>query len=486
MNWEKEALQGLPATGGIIHSDDIRMEGYREDTMMRGAPDALVIPADAGEIRDILAYCNGHRIPVTFCGSRTSMTGASVPYDGVLISTEKLDAIIDIEGSDRALAICEPGVVVADLQRRAAEAGLFHPVAPTSRDECRIGGNIATNATGEDSYKYGPVRPYVQELEIILPDGTMRTLAREEDESASMERNRAGYFTAWKNPIDLIVGSEGTLAFVSKIKLRLISRNPQFFSLLIPLSSNDQALEMVMQLLLGTTGLAPRALELIDDHALAMMRTAEGFSGVHKNVTAMLYVKQEYESLEERDRWLERWFDYVSPFAGQELIDSFLVALTPVDQDRFRLWRHRIPEGANEFGRAHWDEGGGKVGSDWWVPLEKIPDMMAHFYSRARASGLPSMAYAHIGAGHPHTNLLCRNAAEKVLANEALHDCCRKAVALGGGVAGEHGIGKLHTDLMPFQHDARTIERMKQWKREYDPNWILGQGTIFDSVTRNS
>lgn len=483
---KKDAFEKLPAKGNVIFSDDIRMEGYREDTMMRGSPDALVIPASAGEVRDILSYCNAHRLPVTFCGSRTSMTGASVPMEGLLISTEKLCRVIDIDGGDLASVVCEPGVVVAELQRTVAEAGFFHPVAPTSRDECRIGGNVSTNATGEDSYKYGPVRGYVQELEIILPDGSMRTLAREPDEIPSRERNRAGYFTEWMNPIDLIVGSEGTLAFVSKIRLSLLAHTPNFFSLLIPHPSTASALDMVMQLVTGATDLKPRAVELIDERALAMMRTAHGFSGVQENVAAMLYVKQEYENVQDRDVWLARWYDYVLGFAGDERIDSFLVALTQADQERFRLWRHRIPEGSNEFGRAHWEEGGGKVGSDWWVPLKRIPEMMDFFYKRAHASGLPFMAYAHIGAGHPHTNLLCRNASEKAIAHEVLLDCCRKAVSLGGGVAGEHGIGKLHTDLMPVQHNARTIERMKEWKRCYDPNWILGRGTIFETGTRNS
>lgn len=486
MSWDVQALKGLPTRSGVVASDDLRMEAYREDTMMRGAPDALVIPGDTQEVADILAYCNGNRIPVTFCGSRTSMTGSSVPYDGLLVSTEKLDRLLEIEGGDRAFAICEPGLVVADLQRKTAEAGFFHPVAPTSRDECRIGSNVATNATGEDSYKYGPIRGYVQALEVILPDGARRTFSRGEDEIASTERNRAGYFAQWQNPIDLIVGSEGTLAFVSKVTIRLLSTRPGFFSLLIPLPSNQAAIEMVMQLVTGEAPFKPRALELIDEHALAMMRTAEGFSGVDQGVAAMLYVKQEYDDLAERDAWLARWYEYVAPAAGEALIDSFLVALTEADQERFRLWRHRIPEGANEFGRAHWEAGGGKVGSDWWVPHASIPEMMDFFYARAAATGLPFMAYAHIGAGHPHTNLLCRDAREKALAHEALLDCCRKAVALRGGVAGEHGIGKIHTDFLPIQYDAKTIELMKGWKRTYDPNWILGQGTIFDTVPRDS
>lgn len=119
------------------------------------------------------------------------------------------------------------------------------------------------------------------------------------------------------------------------------------------------------------------------------------------------------------------------------------------------------------------------MGSDWWVPVEKLLIMMDFFYATADASGLSYIAYAHLGCGHPHTNLQYRDAREKEKAHEVLRACCRKAVELGGGVAGEHGIGKLHTDLVSIQYPSKIIEQMRAWKLEYDPNWIFGKGNIF-------
>lgn len=481
MSWDKSALNDLPAKGGVIAAGDDRISTYAEDTMMCGAPDAVLVARDEEEVRDTLAYCGAHGIPVTFCGSQTSMTGASVPLEGLLISTEKLEGVIDIgieEGEP--VATVRPGTVVADFQKAVAEAGFFFPVAPTSRDECRIGANVATNATGEDSYKYGPLRPYCRRLDLVLPTGETKTLARAAGERPSWERNKAGYFTDWVNPIDLIIGSEGTLGFVAKATFSLLPQAPEFFSALIPMPTNDAALAFVMEIAAGERDLRPRALELIDDNALGVMRTAKGFPVLPGEARALLYIKQEFAGDDEHDRLLTNWYETAISFGTRELADGILVAQTHQEQEDFRLWRHHIPETENENGRRHWPAGGGKVGSDWWVPIPRLREMMTFFYEVAKASGLTHIAYAHIGAGHPHTNFLGRDAAEKARALEALRACCRKAVELGGGVAGEHGVGKIHTDLLPIQHSAGVIDKMKAWKREYDPTWILGRGNIFD------
>lgn len=478
MNWNKDHLKELPTKGDVIFAGDDRIERYCEDTMMRGSPDAVIVARDEQEISELLAYCNKNSIPVTFCGSQTSMTGASVPTEGLLISTEKLEGIIDISKKDRGgLVTVRPGTIVADLQKAVAEAGYFYPVAPTSRDECRIGSNISTNATGEDSYRYGPARRYVKSIELILADGSKKTMERGPHEATSCERNRAGYFTGWKNPIDMIIGSEGTLAYISNCTLELLHASPEFFTALIPFQSNMQALRAITEIALKRDDVSPRALEFIDSGALTHMKMAKGFPKLPDSVNALLYVKQEFSG--SVDDHLMKWFKLTGELAGRKLADHVIVAQTRAEQEDFRLWRHHIPESANELGRSFWENGGGKVGSDWWVPIEKLLEMMEYFYSVAESTGLPYMGYAHVGSGHPHTNFIASTPELKKLADDALIRCCCKAVELGGGVSGEHGIGKVHADLLAIQHKPEVIEKMKGWKREYDPNWILGRGNIF-------
>jgi len=479
-DWNHRLLSSLPSETAVIPSGDERLETYSEDTMFRGSPDAVLIARDAKEISEVLKYCSLNKIPVTFCGSQTSMTGASVPLEGLLISTEALEGVEDIYHNKMGdFAVVKPGTVISILQKVLDDAGFFYPVAPTSRDMCRIGSNIATNATGEDSYKYGPVRNYVESIDIILQNGKKKTLKREAGENPTRERNKAGYYTGWKNPIDLLIGSEGTLAFIERATLRLLPKQSPFFSGLIPFKTNRDALRFVIEIAGSGRKVNPRTLELIDSGALNMMKTSRSFPKISDEIGAFLYIKQEYLDEAEMLRFISRWYDEIINTVGQELADQTLIALNHEQREDFRLWRHRIPEAANELGRKHWKAGGGKVGSDWWVPMPKLNEMMEYFYGIAEASGLPYMGYAHIGAGHPHTNFLARNPAEKEIALDALFKCCKKAVALGGGVAGEHGIGKIHTDLMSVQHQSAVVEKMKSWKQEYDPRWILGRGNIF-------
>jgi len=475
----KTLIKKLPGSPDLIFKDDDRIEHYREDTMMRGNPDAVLRARDEKDIREALVFCNNNRIPITFCASQTSMTGASVATEGLLISTEKLEGVIDVDSPHkRPAATIRPGTVVADAQAAIAEAGFFYPVAPTSRDECRIGANVCTNATGEDSFKYGPMRRYVRRLRVLLADGTEKIVERDPDDRPSDVRNRAGYFCEWKNPIDLFIGSEGTLGFVAEVTVDLLPKSCEYFSALAPFPSSQKAIECLVRAIKNKTPTL-RTLEFIDLGALNAMKTADGFPPFPEETGALVYFKEEFRDERERDAAMERWLRLVASSSSQRFADAILVAETHKQKEAFRLLRHRIPEWANEEGRKYWSVGGGKIGSDWWVPVDKILEMMNFFYKEADALGLPYMAYAHLGNGHPHTNFIATTPEDKKRAEGMLLGCCRKAVDLGGGVAGEHGIGKIHTNLMSIQHSKNMIEKMQLWKKEYDPNWIIGRGNIF-------
>lgn len=472
-------MKNLPGGPDLIFKNDERIETYCEDTMMRAEPDAVLRARDEKEIKEALIYCNKNKIPVTFCASQTSMTGSSVAGDGLLVSTEKLEGLIDIgDFNGKKCATFRPGTIVSDVQQAVAEAGYFYPVAPTSRDECRIGANVSTNATGEDSFKYGAVRQYVERLRIILADGSEKILSRAPDEKSLSEHNKGGYFTDWKNPIDLFTGSEGTLGFIADVTVSLLPPAKEYFSALVPFPSNMQALSCLIDSAIKRPSNL-RTLEFIDEGALSAMKTAEGIVSFPNETKALLYFKQEYKDENEKEGELSRLYNLILSFISNKFADSIIIADNYKQKENFRLWRHRIPEWANEEGRKYWSVGGGKVGSDWWVPVNKLLEMMQFFYKQAKDLKLPYMAYAHLGRGHPHTNAIAKTKEDKERAHDMLLRCCLKAVELGGGVAGEHGIGKLHTDLMPLQYPPEIIEKMKDWKKQYDPNWILGRGNLF-------
>jgi len=376
--------------------------------------------------------------------------------------------------------VTRPGTIIADLQKFVSEEGFYFPIAPTSKDNARIGASVATNCTGEDSYKYGAMRSFVRKLKVLLANGEERIFEAEPIKGNPKEKNKAGYFLAWDNPKDLFIGSEGTLGFITEVTLDLLPKVSGFFAALAPFSSNQKALEFIIKIA-SQNKLQPRALEMIDAAALDIMRTHESFPKLKSDVKALVYFKQEFQDEAESEKFLNKWYEVLS-LADPSLTEHVLVARTHKEQEAFRKWRHHIPQTLNEKVRRElWPNDGAKVGSDWWVPILKLQEMMAYFYKLAEQAKLPFMAYAHLGSGHPHTNVLASNADELKLARAMLLKCCKKAASLGGGVAGEHGIGKIHRNLLQVQHPAKAIQQMKKWKAEYDPNYLLGRGNIFNS-----
>lgn len=473
-------LEQLPTKTPLLLKNDPALLRYAQDTMMQGTPDAVLRARDVQEIREVLPFCNAGKIPVTFCGSQTSMTGASVAEGGLLISTERLEKVLDIGTvGGRAYARTEPGVTITALKKAAASEGWFYPPAPTSQDDARIGATISTNATGEDSLQYGSTRKYIREIKILLADGADRALSRPAGTVIKDAPNRAGYIPGTNNPIDLFIGGEGTLGFIYEVIVDLVPQPSGYFAALAPFPDNEKALDFAVSVV--TEGkLRARALEMIDTAALEYMKTHPSFPKALAEAKALIYFKQEYRDETDLEKWLSAWMTRIEKQAGKTLGEQTLIAATDKQKEEMRLWRHQIPSRINEEWRRFWGVGGGKVGSDWWVPIPKLKEMMDYTYRTGAELGLPFMAYAHIGRGHPHVNYLCKTAEEKRRAEETLLKCCRKAVELGGGVAGEHGIGKMHRNLVPVQWPQATIDWMRRVKLEWDPNWILGRGNILE------
>lgn len=468
----------MPARDEVIRRGDDRMAAYNHDTMMTGDPDAVVRPRDVQECADILAYCHGHALPVTFCAGHTSMTGSSVAESGVVVSIEKLRGIHDIgRQHGRPFARVAPGMFLGEFQRAVDAEGYYYPPSPTSRHEAMIGATVATNATGDNTYKYGTTRKYIRALQLLMADGTTRTITRPAGEQVTELKNMAGYYLQG-SPIDHFIGSEGTLGLITEVTVDLLERPQPHFGLFVFFPTREAALETIVRA--DADGrVSPSALEYIDHGALQIMATHESFPPLPEGVGAALIIYQEYAE-ESYDALLNNWFALLTNAdpSMARLLDHAIVSTQPSDEARLRTWRHHIPAAVNEEGHRLEAHGGGKVGSDWWVPLARMPAMMQYMYERSDALGIPYVAFGHLGNGHPHVNYLTRNPEEKTRAKQLVIDCCRKAVSLGGGVAGEHGLGKLKRDLLTIQHPQTVIDQMIALKQSYDPHWILGRGNI--------
>lgn len=459
--------------GLALITDPSLIVGYlRDASNTEGHADGLLRPNDAHEVAAILRDCQANRRPVTVTAQRTSTTGGPVPDGGWLLSTERLSRVHHI-GPDHAVA--EGGVLLGELQRAIEAQGRFYPPDPTSKDECSLGGSIACNASGARTFRYGPTRPWVEAVEVVLATGELLTATRDTPIPASWPRPRwrepqvktaAGIYPA-DNLLDLIIGSEGILGVITQATLRLTALPPRVFSILIPFPSAQAGLDFVMRNRRGGP-LSPRLMEWFDEHSLDMVRAR--VPDLPAEAKAALWCEQEATD-EEADALMEAWLAALEESGA--LMDAVIFADDPQSLERLRRFRHALPAAVNER-VAH--NGMPKVGTDFAVPDEALPEMMAAYAEVT----LPHVLFGHIGDNHLHMNLFPRTPDELVAARAVWAALFRRAISLGGTVSAEHGVGKLKRRFLAEMVGPEALSSFVALKRHVDPAWILGRGTMLE------
>ncbi len=442
------------------------MDRYLEDASgFRGTAERVIIPADEAELSAALRDANASSIPVTIAGAGTGLTGARVPQGGWVISLEKFTRLEVHEG----YAIAGAGVPLSEVQAAAQRTGQFYPPDPTEWS-ASIGGAIATNASGSRGFRYGATRRWIDSLRVAFADGTIRNFARGDaidfDPGViplpSVTKNTAGYLLRpgmdW---VDLFAGSEGTLATIIEARLKLLPAPKAVLGGVVFFPSDDTAIDAVEGWRESATA---RMLEYFDDASLALLRTR--FPEIPTGAHAAVLFEQELSS--EDDPEVDSWADRVE--AAHALADDSWFALTAADRERFRRFRHALPELVNETVRRN---GALKMGSDFAVPLARNREMLA-FYKRRLEAVYPGryVIFGHIGDAHVHVNIFSGDAAP------LLEEFARQAVALGGTVSAEHGLGKRKAGYLKLQYAPEEIEKMRAVKRRLDPANILGRGNL--------
>ncbi|HYL76039.1 MAG TPA: FAD-binding oxidoreductase [Bryobacteraceae bacterium] len=437
------------------------MDSYLDDASgFKGHADRVFVPANERELLGIVGDASRDRVPVTISGAGTGVTGGRVAQGGWVISLEKFQRLEIQNGR----AIVGAGVSLEAIQTAAARSGQFYAPDPTERT-ASIGGNIATNASGSRSFRYGSTRRHVQGLRVMLMDGRVLQVKRGDKVDFSVPqiplpnvtKNTAGYLLSpgmdW---VDLFVGSEGTLGIVTEAELQLLPQPADVLAGVVFLPDDEAALKAV-DAWRNLDGL--RMIEYFDRNSLALMRPRH--SEVPERAGAALLIEQENGDI-------DFWVDHAPE-------DSWFAA-SDQDRERFRRFRHALPELVNDTVRRR---GYMKVNSDYAVPLDRNREMLAEYHARLRELGLDYVIFGHIGDAHVHINVL-PNSEEQFQAGQRLMiDLARKAVGLGGTVSAEHGLGKRKTHLLALQYTPEQIESMKQVKRRLDPLWLLNQGNLF-------
>jgi len=436
----------------------------------RGHADRIFTPASAVEVASILAQAGEQRVPVTVLGAATGLTGGGIPQGGWLISTAKL-ARLEIHPGR---AIAGPGLLLKDLHAAAARTRQLYAPDPTEIT-ASLGGTIANNASGSRSFRYGATRRHLLALEAAFMDGTLRRFQRAEKVDFDVSpiplphttKNTAGYpLSPAMDWIDLIAGSEGTLAVVTEAELQLLPAAEELLAGVVFFPSDIEALAAVDSWR-PIPGL--RMLEYFDRGSLNMLRAR--YSEIPASAGAAIFFEQELSSPSDIDPWPDRLHQ-----ARADQNASWF-AVSDADRERFRLLRHALPEMVNDTVRRN---GFMKLGTDFAVPLHRNGEMLA-LYHRTLGDAFPGryVVFGHIGDAHLHANILPASQADFDRGRELILSLAREAVRMGGTVSAEHGLGKRKAPLLEVQYASEHIDAMRAVKSRLDPHWLLGRGNLF-------
>jgi glycolate oxidase len=450
-------LERIVGSDNVRTSDDAR-DTYGADALKRGHPaDAVVLPDGAEEVAAIVRVCAEARVPIVPRGAGTGYTGGAVPVrGGVVISLERMNRILEID-EQNLVAVVEPNVVTGDLQAAVERVGLFYPPDPASLKQSVIGGNVAECAGGPRAFKYGTTKPYVLGLQAVLPTGEVI------ETGGKVVKNVVGY-----DLTHLLVGSEGTLAIITRIILRLVPKPPVQSTLRATFRTVPEAVQAVTNII--RERVVPAAVELIDGDSLeAVARYLNVRSLAPEGTGAVLLLEVDglAEAINEEAARVER---ACRDAGATEVLRS------ADEASRQELWRVR-----RELSHSLRTITPIKFNHDVVVPKGRIPQLFELVDRLKREYRLRIPCFGHAGDGNIHVNIMVTPGDEDEMrrAHEAERVLFEGVVALEGSISGEHGIGFAKAPFLPIELSPDEIALMKRVKHAFDPHGILNPGKIF-------
>jgi FAD/FMN-containing dehydrogenase len=449
--------------------ESVRLAFARDASGLELRPESVARPESAEEVAEVLRTASASRTPVTAAGGQSSTTAASITDRGILLSLRSLDRVIDIDAKARTVRV-QPGVIVADVRRAAAEHGLLFAPDPTSEEEATIGGALACNASGARSLRYGTTRDHALALRVVLANGEVIEVRR-----ARLEKNTVGYAMA-QQPIDWFIGSEGTLGVIVEAEFALLPLPESVTGLAIPFESEADALAFVVAAR-ESSEVSPRCLEYFDHGAVEIVREASSNADWNLGGIGSALVYGE-EAGRADDSALEQWVELAERHGAR--VGDARVFGSEAELREARRLRHAVPASMNERGSSFRANGGRKVSTDWAVPFRALHDaIVAARAAAGRQRIAQPVIYGHAGNGHPHENFIARNPEELAAVERAVTETLGHVLQAGGTVAAEHGIGKLKRRWLPLQMSELQIRAMRALKAELDPFGILAPGNVF-------
>lgn len=448
----------LPGTAMILPGEGMEKYTHDETEDLRYVPEVVVLPEHVDEVSALLAFCNAHRIPVTPRGAGTGLSGGSLArYGGVMVSLERMNRIVRVD-EENLQAHVEAGAITQHLIDAVAEKGLLYPIDPASKGSSFIGGNIAHGSGGPRVVKYGTIRDYVLNLQVVLPSGEVIWTG------ANTLKNASGYSLT-----QLFIGSEGTLGVVTQAVVKLLPKPSKEMLMLASFPSNEQACAAVSAVFRG--GYTPSALEFMERRGVEWVIEYEGVVfDLADDAQAFLLIEVDGDDADYLGRSCEGIYAVLEGYGCLDV----LLADTAAQQEA--LWRMRRVMGTSVKSNSVYKE------EDTVVPRAALPQLVAGVKRIGRQYGFESVCYGHAGDGNLHINIV-KGGMDDLAWNERLPHGIREifelAVSLGGTISGEHGIGLVQRDYLGIKYPDAQLDLMRGIKRVFDPNGIMNPGKIF-------
>lgn len=434
--------------------DPEKMESFAKDaTPLQHLPELVVEPTQAAQVQVLLRLANVHRFPVTPRGLGTGLAGGAVPvYGGVVLSLAKMNRILAIDRFN-LIAVVEPGVVNLDLKKAARAQGLFYPPDPASEDTCSIGGNAATNAGGASCVKYGTTRDYVLGLEAVLPNGEVINTG------VQTRKGVVGY-----DLTHLLVGSEGTLAVITRLILKLIPLPPAASTAVALFPSLKSAMAAVSSIL--GEGCVPSALEFLDRNCLQLVGSALPFA---KAGEAGAFLLMEVDGTATTvDAEAQKMGEIC---LRQGAMDVFMA---PDSSKRAQMWevRKRVSLDIEHSSPLY-------IPEDVVLPIARIAEFVDGLPMFEERYQIRIYSFGHAGDGNIHLNITAQGSDDFARVEQGIRAVLQMVVSMGGTMSGEHGIGQVKKDFLPLELSAANLQLQRSIKQVFDPNLILNPGKVF-------
>lgn len=442
----------------IVHHAELEKYSHDETEDLVYYPEVVAKPKTPEEVAALMKLCNKHLIPVTPRGAGTGLSGGALPVKGgLLIAMERFDKVLEID-EQNLQATVEPGVITEEFMNQAAAKGLLYPVDPASKGSCFIGGNVSHGSGGPRVVKYGTIREYILNLQVVLPSGEIIWTG------ANTLKYASGY-----NLTQLMIGSEGTLGIITKIVVKLIPLPTLDALLLASFPTNEAACAAVSAIF--RAGIVPSALEFMERRGVEWVKEHDDIAfDLQDGIEAFLLIEVDGNNQD------VIFADCEKINAVLEAYDCRDVLFADSSAQKEELWRLRRTMAVSVKSNSVYKE------EDTVVPRAALPQLINGIKEIGGKYGFESVCYGHAGDGNLHVNIIKANMSDADWNNKlkfGIQEIFELTVSLGGTLSGEHGIGLVQKDFMPIKYSDVHFALWHGIKKVFDPKGILNPGKIF-------